>query len=77
MILTSAFRLCALIAGYFWGEPSRLTMPYKAADRKSSRGLSPGIRITNDSFSAGRSRVSQTRILRLLARSTQQYCQGH
>ncbi len=96
MILAGIFLLCALIAGYFLGEPRRLTARFIATaavepvpialgslcepdkvGKKTSRIPSPDIWITNDSFNAGRSPVSQTRVLRLLARSTKEYCQGH
>jgi hypothetical protein len=97
MILAGVFLLCALIAGYFLGEPRRLTVlsiataavepmpialvgslsePNKPG-KKTSRVLSPGIWITNDSFSVGRSQVLKTCVLRLLARSTKEYCRSH
>lgn len=88
MILAGVFLLFGLIASCFLGESRRLTALFIASVavepvrtrqgwQKTSRVPNPGIWITNDSFSAGRSQVSQPCVLHLLARSTQQYCQDH
>jgi hypothetical protein len=80
MILASAFRLYALVAGCFLGESGRRTVPSLAAIAVESghidQGDSSGIWITKTVLE-GRSPLSQTSVLHLLARSTKEYCRGH
>lgn len=81
MVLASAFRLCALIAGCFFGESGRRTVPSLAAVAFKPEPIvrvdSPGIWITKNRFSEGRSLFSQTSVLHLFACSTTEYCRGH
>jgi hypothetical protein len=57
MILAGVFRLCTFIADYFPGEPGWRTVPSIAAS--IALAGSPGIRITENRFSKGRSLSSQ------------------
>ena len=79
MILTSVFRLSALIAGCFLGESGRCKVPSLAAVEPAHivRVDSPGIWITKNRYSEGRSPFSQNSVLQLLACSTKEYCRGH
>ena len=65
MILSGALRLCTYIADYFPGEPGR---PIGASIALAG---SPGIRITKNRFSKGRSLSSRISELRPLVCSTQ------
>jgi hypothetical protein len=69
MILAGVFRLCTCIADYFPGEPARRTMPSMAAS--IALAGSPGIRITKNRFSKGRSLSRQISELHPLVRRTQ------
>ncbi|EJL96349.1 hypothetical protein PMI18_04836 [Pseudomonas sp. GM102] len=80
MILTSVFRLSALIAGCFLGESGQRKVPSLAAAVEPAyivRVDSPGIWITKNRYSEGRSPFSQNSVLQLLACSTTEYCRGH
>ncbi|MBB3242509.1 hypothetical protein FHW68_004051 [Pseudomonas sp. Tn43] len=79
MILTSVFRLSALIAGCFLGESGRRKVPSLAAVEPAYivRVDSPGIWITKNRYSKGRSPFSQNSVLQLFACSTKEYCRGH
>jgi len=80
MILTSVFRLSALIAGCFLGESGRRKVPSLAAAVEPAyivRVDSPGIWITKNRYSDGRSPFSQNSVLQLLACSTKECCRGH
>ncbi|MGF6489567.1 hypothetical protein ABH904_003340 [Pseudomonas frederiksbergensis] len=81
MVLTSVFRLFALIAGCFLGESGRRKVPSLAAVAFEPEPIvrvdSPGIWITKNRYSEGRSPFSQNSVLQLLACSTTEYCRGH
>ena len=81
MILTSVFRLSALIAGCFLGESGRRKVPSLAAVAVEPEHIvrvdSPGIWITKNRYSKGRSPFSQNSVLQLFACSTKEYCRGH
>lgn len=81
MVLTSVFRLCTQITGCFLGESGRRTVPSLAAIAVESGPVAllgnPGIWITKNRFSEGRSLCSQASVLDPLVRRTKECCRGH